>query len=740
MFKPRPAQAEILRYRSGRMGVSAVPGSGKTHTLSNLAFQLIHEGHIQEGQEVLVVTLVNSAVDNFAHRIESFLKEAGLLPGMGYRVRTLHGLAHDVVRERPDLVGLSNDFQIIDEREANEILRESSQLWLRSHPEFIQEYGNPNADPYQDHRLQSDWYKLIFDVASSFIRQAKDLQATPAAVQEAYARLEQRYPLIEMGVEIYNDYQRALSYRGAVDFDDLIRLALQAMQTDPTYLARLRQRWPYILEDEAQDSSRLQEKILRLLSGEQGNWVRMGDPNQAIYESFTTANPRYLLDFLKKPGVVDRSLPTSGRSTLSIIRLANELNRWVQEEHPNPALRGALNPPFIEPAGADDANPNPPDRPEGIFIVREGYTPAQEIKQVVHSLARYLPDHPDQTVAVLVPRNERGAKLVEELKSAGIQYVELLRSSLSTRQTASILQHALRMLSEPASTPRLVEFYRLLRSSELEQPERKAVVQKAVEMVRHTARLEDYLWPGVDQDLLVHLQNEGLPASVLEELDELRDMLRRWQNASLLPIDQLLLTISQDLFTNPAELALAHKLALFLESLSQAHPEWRLEQFTQELGQVAENRRKFTGFDDDDTGFDPDLHRGKVVVATIHKAKGLEWDRVYLLSVNNYDFPSADLFDSFIAEKWYLRDQLNLQAETLAQLQALFSGDDPGGPEGLATRQSRLEYAAERLRLLFVAITRAKSELIITWNTGKNSDLQAARPLAALKTYLEGHH
>jgi len=248
MFKPRPAQAEILRYRSGRMGVSAVPGSGKTHTLSNLAFQLIHEGHIQEGQEVLVVTLVNSAVDNFAHRIESFLKEAGLLPGMGYRVRTLHGLAHDVVRERPDLVGLSNDFQIIDEREANEILRESSQLWLRSHPEFIQEYGNPNADPYQDHRLQSDWYKLIFDVASSFIRQAKDLQATPAAVQEAYARLEQRYPLIEMGVEIYNNYQRALSYRGAVDFDDLIRLALQAMQTDPTYLARLRQRWPYILE------------------------------------------------------------------------------------------------------------------------------------------------------------------------------------------------------------------------------------------------------------------------------------------------------------------------------------------------------------------------------------------------------------------------------------------------------------------------------------------------------------
>jgi DNA helicase II / ATP-dependent DNA helicase PcrA len=71
-----------------------------------------------------------------------------------------------------------------------------------------------------------------------------------------------------MGAEIYADYQRALAYRGAVDFDDLIRLALEALQVDEAYLERLRLRWPYILEDEAQDSSRLQEEILKLLVGE----------------------------------------------------------------------------------------------------------------------------------------------------------------------------------------------------------------------------------------------------------------------------------------------------------------------------------------------------------------------------------------------------------------------------------------------------------------------------------------
>jgi DNA helicase-2/ATP-dependent DNA helicase PcrA len=82
-----------------------------------------------------------------------------------------------------------------------------------------------------------------------------------------------------------------LNFRGAVDFDDLIRLALRCLQTDPEYLARLQYRWPYILEDEAQDSSHMQEMILRLLSSRSGNWVRVGDPNQAIYETFTTADP-----------------------------------------------------------------------------------------------------------------------------------------------------------------------------------------------------------------------------------------------------------------------------------------------------------------------------------------------------------------------------------------------------------------------------------------------------------------
>ncbi len=121
-----------------------------------------------------------------------------------------------------------------------------------------------------------------------------------------------------------------------------------------------------------------------------------------------------------------------------------------------------------------------------------------------------------------------------------------------------------------------------------------------------------------------------------------------------------------------------------------------------ELEAIVRNNRKFLGFSEEDTGFDPDKHRGKVVVATVHKAKGLEWDRVYLLSVNNYDFPSDEPYDSFIGERWFIEGKLNLEAETLFRLKALTARELAGiyMEPGVATIESRQEYAQERLRLL----------------------------------------
>jgi DNA helicase II / ATP-dependent DNA helicase PcrA len=123
----------------------------------------------------------------------------------------------------------------------------------------------------------------------------------------------------------------------------------------------------------------------------------------------------------------------------------------------------------------------------------------------------------------------------------------------------------------------------------------------------------------------------------------------------------------------------------------------------------------------------------------MHKAKGLEWDRVHLMSANNYDFPSLQPYDRYISEKWFMRDGLNLEAEALAQLTvALSTGEYDWYAEGTATLAARADYVRERLRLFYVGLTRAKRELVVTWNTGRQGDAGASLAMQALMGWSEG--
>ncbi len=734
-FIPRPAQQQVLAYQGGKMGISAVPGSGKTHTLSALAAGLIRSGKLGDEQEVLIVTLVNSAVDNFAARIQDFL---ALPMPFGYRVRTLHGLAHDIVREKPAAVGLEDRFAILDEREADFIRKEAALSWLQAHPDDLEGFLDPELDENKrDWVLHKQLPDLVTDTALAFIRSAKDNRLTPEKLQTLLTAAPAPLPLAEMGLAIYVDYQRALAYRGAVDFDDLIRLAIDLLDSDAEFLERLRYRWPYILEDEAQDSSRLQEQILRLLAGPSGNWVRVGDPNQAIFETFTTASPEHLLDFIHEPGVDYEQLPDSGRSQPSIIDLANQLIKWVNNDHPAVEVRNALTIPLIRATPEGDPQPNPPDDPNGVKFIGRKYTPEEEVEAVVRSIANWLPEHNDSTVAVLVPRNQRGVELIDALKRRNIDFVELLGSTSSTRAAAGRLGDVVSSLADPNSSARLSKAYLAWRLGDGETTNNDFQVQIA-EILRKCRQLETFINPRNDRDWLVELEYEEIAAEALEELKEFRAVVRRWQGTTVLPIDQMILTLSQDLFTTPNDLALAHKLALVLRQVRDDHSEWRLPELNGELSLIARNERRFLGFSEDDAGFDPSHHAGKVVVTTMHKAKGLEWDRVYLMSVNNYDFPSLQANDRYISERWFVRDHLNLQAEALAQLEKIATSDEYAWyAEGQATERARQDYVRERLRLLYVAITRAKKELLVTWNTGRQGDLKPALPFVALQGWVE---
>jgi len=738
MNQLRPAQEKILKYNSGTMGIAAVPGSGKTWTLSQVAVSLIAGGALQNRQEVLIVTLVNAAVDNFRHRIGTFLEEQGLLPGLGYRVRTLHSLAHEIVAQSASLVGLANDFSVVDERIAESILKTAFRASYPRHREELLPFLIEDISDYRRRKVVDDDLPTMLErVMRNAISHLKSVRRSP---QEMRDRLNADSPVLaKLAADVYERYEQALTTRGSLDFDDLISSAIRALDLDETLVSSLRQRWPYILEDEAQDSSALQEQILRRLAGEGGgNWVRVGDPNQAIYETFTTAHPKYLRAFLEEADA-KQDLPNSGRSGRPIIELANELIRWTCEDHPEEAVRNALGLPYIEPTPPGDPQPNPPDDVCLVRLDDRGEGPQEELQWVIESARQWLPDHGEDTVAILVPTNARGGEVVKALNDARVPCSDaLLRIATSTREAAGALSYVLRHLAHPDDAKRMWDVYRVWYSrvlKEAESEEGQAQLEMHLQLLKHWEHNEDLLWPAAGVDA-----GDEFRKQARSYFQRFQEQLQRWHSLVLLPIGEVLTAIAQDLFEEPEKLAMTQLFGEILHERTQYNlgvdrRATTLDELVAELVVIARDQRQLRSIEADSSGFDPEAHKGEVVVATMHGAKGLEWDRVYLLAVNDYEFPAGRLEDSFRAERWYVRDRLSLEAETLAQLDAAADGVEC--PEGEATREARFDYARERLRLVYVGITRARKELLVSSNVGPRENNEPAMAFMALQSYLE---
>ncbi len=701
-FEPRRGQREILAYQGGLLGVSAVPGSGKTAAIVALATRLIAERRTEGGQ-VLIVTYQNAAVDNVRARIGQRLQEMDML-SVGYDVRTLHSLAYGIVQANPGLVGAAAEFTVLDERASESLLDKAVRAWNDDNKGV---WGRLGPGDYVDQRWEQEWRDIARKVARTVITTAKNRRLRAEDLLARIGGQDDRDQFLRIGAEIYRLYQQQVETIGGLDFDDLVWMAVEMLQQYPDLCSRYRRRWPFVLEDEAQDSVPLQEELIALLAGPGGNWVRVGDPNQAIMSTFTAADPRYLRDFLDRQDVAVAEMAISGRCAAKIMGLANFLVEWAAVEHPLVEVRQrAFRAQQMQPTDPGDPQQNPADADSAIGF-REYNNRHDEFDSIARRAKGFAAGHANLTIAVLVPTNRIGYDMAERLRQAGVDFDEVLQSPRSARRVGETLCTLLDFFVDPLGRNQLERAYRALIGF-WPGPSGPGNEDAVAMLLRSCYRPEALLYPAVGQPMEAALPPvDHIEPQDLEAIDLLCGYLRRWLRAVALPVDQLLLTVAQDLLVEEVDMARAQQLAVYVRIRADQNTDWQLPELVRELNEAVQGRAGALAEAEEALGPQP----GRVFLTTMHKAKGMEWDLVYVVGVDGDWFPH-DLDARFLGEYEFLGGDPCEDAK--AELLDLLG--EVGASRLSATDRSHAEVIAERLRLLYVAITRARRYLVLSWS------------------------
>lgn len=698
-FTLRPDQQRVVAYRKGCMAVPAVPGAGKTTVLAYLAADLIAEG-LHEPGRILIVTYTNSAVGNFRSRIGEFLDRRGFPRHQGYEVRTIHSLAMNIVRERPEVIGWSDNFAIMDEAGINALLGRLTRSWIGRNRIVWAEMIKPDLRGAFRDRAEEQWEGRTQGIIRGLIQAFKSRRLSPQTAFQLTRHLHETSAL-RWAADVYVDYQRELAVEGAVDFGDLMLGAHQLLSQDTELLHRLRQKWTYLFEDEAQDSYRLQEEVLKLLAGPDGNLVRVGDANQAIMGTFTSAEPDLFRRFTRDPHVLTCPLTMAGRSSPDIIDLANALVDWTRNHHPERHLRTALEDQRIEPVPADFIPANP--RPDRYTIVARSYeTYDKEMQAIASAAVRSINRNPGSTMAILLPTNVMAGAMAELLEQQDVKVRQLGGpTSPERQQTTMDLLAVMEFLAVPHEPGRLLRALGHLMGLPNPQDAPFAPFIKS-------SRPEELFYP-LDGSAPFSALYAASPESRGEiTLQAALENLARWLPRAIIPADELVVILAGDLELKGEELSIAHYLSVRVRRLLQEHPAFGLPDAVQGIHEELQAMGKFSDTMYDRKGFKP--LPGVIYVTTCHSAKGLEWDTVFVGALTRGEYPSMAT-DKVRSEHWFLPDEaLNPEALALAELSAVL-GDDP---EADPVRRAKLEIIGERLRLLYVAMTRARENLMLS--------------------------
>ena len=289
MSNLNPEQQQAADHFTGPAIVTAVPGSGKTSTLTARVMNLIAKGI--EPRNICCITFTNKAAQEMKERILGASPHA-----KGVWVSTFHRLCLRLIRNHGDVVGVKEGFSIWDQDDTKSVMARAHRMWAAKYDEEAKLSSN-------------DCYMLLNRINNM-------REAAKAVTKEEVADVDPRLV----------NYLNELESNNAVDFSGMLYLGWRILSKDKQTATRLSDRFKFLLVDEAQDTNDVQYAITRIIASH-NNLFMVGDYQQSIF-SWRNAKPENILRFGRDfPGALEITLPRNYRSRREILEHAENLIR-----------------------------------------------------------------------------------------------------------------------------------------------------------------------------------------------------------------------------------------------------------------------------------------------------------------------------------------------------------------------------------------------------------------------------
>ncbi len=703
----RKDQKEIMKYRSGSMGIQAVPGAGKTFIITNLVAKLLKK--MKDGDhdgKILVLTYMNSAANNFKSRIRAILGDEGLDKG-AFEVMTIHSLAMKIIRDNTDIAMINEESQIIDDYKKGLLIQTAIDEYesLPSNEGRIRSFLKKDLRGDQD---QVDkWYREFTNIVLNAI---KLMKYADISVDRLDAYLDKgQVTIMKIIGPIYKNYQTILDQEGYFDYDDILIRAYRILVENESVAEKYQARYAYVFEDECQDSNEIQGKIIDIISYKKSsrkkskrNLVRVGDVNQSITGTFTGSDPKYFKDFCSKADY-SYEMNMAARSSRDILDLANYLVDKASDH---------LEDIHIEPVEEGQAYKSNPKTNKYMLAARSLKSQEEERDLVAKTIGYYQKTLPSYSIGVLSFSNYDTDDMGDFLDARDIKYDKLGADSKLRKKLIGDLKLALDFLLDPsvenfvdlAMDAFVARFNLDLNQEEVDYIAGRLAKEEPEALIYDGAYLDEWLSSvRLRLDDSIRLTFTKLMSQSIEAIKSICD---HNQADKMGLINHILSRLS---LTNN-EVLLSKYIVFYLSNLL-VYEGADLDRLAISLDK--RYSRVFDGAIESiyDMG-ETDPLGGSVTLATIHKSKGMEWDAVIITGINKSDFPSS-LDDYFRVDRKYLRSDFKYPEAFVNMDIDNILGENQGKTRASYEDDIKLGLIGERVRLLYVGITRAKSSLLL---------------------------